>query len=391
MRRVLAGWDVLDPALSRLLRFNFAALGVATVVLMTVYALGFRHHRVVLDIWVMLLALCLMAASLPFTRRFGAAAPLLGLTCSATAFAVGATWVTPTLSPLTAMLMVVPLFVGFPYLPQVWVRVLMAYGVVGSSAIAALAEFQRRGTPGEIWQVNSTVIALSLPTVTAVMIYLVHNAYGRLREQADALRDTSTQLVQVAVATRRDIERDLHDGAQQRLLAMSVTIQRLRLEQAKGAAEEVARLVGQLAVDNRSALTELRELARGIYPPLLTERGLVAALQAAARRSPVPVVLRAERFPRQPKEREAAAYFCILEAVSNAVRHSGCSEVTISLRADRGMEFEVADDGSGFDQADVTMRGLLGLRARLTAAGGTLRISSVRGRGTVVTGRFPPA
>ena len=115
------------------------------------------------------------------------------------------------------------------------------------------------------------------------MVFLVRRAYARLQGQSAELVESRRRVVEVADAARRSLERDLHDGAQQRLLASSVTIERARKELQAGRHESAAALLDQLAADNREIVTELRELARGIYPPLLTERGLVAALQSTAR------------------------------------------------------------------------------------------------------------
>lgn len=388
MGRVLSGWDYVDPALTRLLRINFVALSASTVVLAATYVLGFRHQDVLIDLAVMVVSMGLMLASLPFTRRFGPGAPLLSLTASSTVLPIGATLATPSLTPMTTLLTLMPLFVGFPYLARRWVIVLMVWTVLASAGVAALGEYAER-SPGENWQRDAIVVAASLPSVVLVMIYLVNDAYRRLREQSDALRAASVRMVQVADATRRGIERDLHDGAQQRLLAMSVTIERARVELRRGHLDKAEMLIGEIASANREVVGELRELARGIYPPLLTERGLVPALQATARRSAVPVTLEVEDFDRPSSEVENAAYFCILEALNNAAKHAHCSMVTVRLRARPGLEYEVIDDGVGFDLQAVDPGGMAGLDARMMAAGGRLRIDTAPGQGTTVRGVFP--
>jgi signal transduction histidine kinase len=172
---------------------------------------------------------------------------------------------------------------------------------------------------------------------------------------------------------------------------MSVTIERARKELLAGRHEGATALMGQLAADNREVLLELRELARGIYPPLLVERGLVAALQSAARRSTVPVTLDVADFVRPSRQVEAAAYFCILEALTNAAKHSGAGEVLVTVRGLPHLRFSVSDDGVGFDRAAVTPGGLLGMEARIAAAGGTLRLETAPGRGTTLRGEFVPA
>ena len=390
MRRLLSGWDVLDPALSRLLRINLVLLGSAFVALSAAYASGFQRSTVEMDLAIMAVSLVLVLITLPLTPLLGPPAPLVGLTLSATNFAVGGTWVTPSLAPLTAMLMLVPLLVALPHLSRRWVYALMLVAVLGSAAVAALGEWRRSvGSVHDVWWVNATVVATSVPTVVLVVVFLVRDAYTRLQEQSDQLRASRLRIVQVADAARRSLERDLHDGVQQRLLAMSVTTERVRRAIRSGDPEEADRLVTALAADNREVLAEMRELARGIYPPLLTERGLVAAVQAASRRSVVPVTFSATDFPRPPADVETAAYFCILEGLTNAAKHSGCTGVAVELRGEPHLEFVVSDDGHGFDPDAVATSGLLGMEARVAAAGGVLTLETAPGAGTTLRGTFP--
>ncbi|MDT0187525.1 histidine kinase [Microbacterium sp. ARD31] len=389
MRRILAGWDGLDPALAWLMRINLLALATATVLLAAAYLLGFQHTAVEIDLAVMAVSLVVLLATPPLARRHGATAAILGLTLSALVFAVGGTWATPVLSPLTALLTMVPLLVAYPYLSARWVHALMVVAVLGSAGIVALGEWRRVEELDQLWWVNALVVASSLPAGVLVVVFLVRGAYTRLKEQSTQLTDSRTRIVEVADAARRSLERDLHDGAQQRLLAMSVTIERVRKELEAGRQEGATTLLGQLAADNREVLVELRELARGIYPPLLAERGLVAALQSTARRSTVPVTLDVADFERPSRQVEAAAYFCILEALTNAAKHAGASEVLVTVRGLPHLSFTVSDNGSGFDQALVEAGGLLGMEARMEAAGGRLRLETAPGRGTTVHGEFP--
>ena len=390
MSRLLAGWDSLDPSLVRLLRINLLALVVSTAIVATAYALGFRHTAVLVDIAVMLVATALMLATLPITRRFGAPAVLVGFALSAGCFAVGGTYATPNLSPLTAMLMLMPMLVAIPYVSRAWLNALLVYAVLGSAGVAALGEARRDEALNDLWWVNAIVIASALPAVVLVVTYLVRDAYQRLTERTAELEESRTRIVEVADAARRSIERDLHDGAQQRLLAMSVTIERARKELQAGRHEGASALLHQLATDNREILGELRELARGIYPPLLVERGLAIALQATSRRSVVPVTLEVSDYERQTPQVEAAAYFCILEALTNVAKHAQASKVLVSVRGLPHRTFTVSDDGRGFDRRRVVPGGLLGMEARMAAAGGTLAVASLPGRGTTLRGEFPP-
>lgn len=389
MSGILSGWDSLDPALRWLLRINLIALTTATVLLGAAYLLGFQHTAVEIDLAVMVTSIVLMLATPPLCRRHGAPAAIVGLTLSALLFAVGGTWATPNLSPLTVLLTMVPLLVGFPYLGRRWIQALSVVAVVGSAAVAALAEWRRVEAINDLWWVNAIVIAASLPAGVAVVVFLVRDAYTRLQDQSAQLVESRTRIVDVADAARRSLERDLHDGAQQRLLAMSVTIERARKELLAGRHEGAAALLGQLAADNREVVTELRELARGIYPPLLAERGLVAALQSTARRSTVPVTLDIADVERTGRQVEAAAYFCILEALTNTAKHADATEVLVTLRGRPHLQFSVSDDGRGFDRDRVAAGGLLGMEARVAAAGGRLTLETGPGRGTVLRGEFP--
>ena len=141
------------------------------------------------------------------------------------------------------------------------------------------------------------------------------------------------------------------------------------------------------------ALEELRDLARGIYPPLLSDQGLVAALEAQARKSPVPVRVEAAGLDRYPPETEAAIYFCALEALQNMAKYAGAREALVRLGWEGGsLRFEVADDGRGFDPAATGPgTGVQGMIDRVSALGGTLRVVSAPGTGTRIVGQIPLA
>jgi signal transduction histidine kinase len=149
--------------------------------------------------------------------------------------------------------------------------------------------------------------------------------------------------------------------------------------------------VSDLQKDANDALEQLRDLARGIYPPLLADQGLVAALQAQARKASVLTVVSSDGVGRYPQEMEAAVYFCVLEALTNVAKYSGAIKAEVRLAQTNGeLRLEVTDDGSGFDTVEMSYgTGLQGMADRLDAIGGTLRVASTPGEGTTIHGRIP--
>jgi signal transduction histidine kinase len=207
----------------------------------------------------------------------------------------------------------------------------------------------------------------------------------------EELRASRARIVAAADQSRRQIERNLHDGAQQHLVALAVKLGLARqLIDADPSA--VATLLEELRGDAQATLTELRELAHGIYPPLLMDRGLAEALRAAANRSILPTDVHAE-VGRFPPDIEAAVYFCCLEAMQNAGKHAGeGARLTITVDVcDDELCFEVSDDGAGFDVDSSAIRGhgFVNMVDRVGAIGGTLQVESEPGKGTRVRGRIP--
>jgi signal transduction histidine kinase len=211
-----------------------------------------------------------------------------------------------------------------------------------------------------------------------------------LRARLDDLKAAQKRIVAAQDETRRRLERNIHDGAQQQLVALAVKARLARGLTEKDPAKAAEMLV-QLEADTSGALENLRDLARGIYPPLLADQGLGPALQAQARKATVPVEVRADGLRRYAQEVEAAAYFSVLEALQNVVKHANTAGAIVTLRheADR-LTFEVVDDGVGFDpQENGLGTGLQGIADRLGALDGTLEVRSARGEGTTVSGRIP--
>jgi signal transduction histidine kinase len=204
------------------------------------------------------------------------------------------------------------------------------------------------------------------------------------------LRSSRQRLVSAADEARRGLERNLHDGAQQQLVALRISLGLAR-QVVANSPQEAAELLAQTEHRAEDALKELRELAHGIYPPLLADLGLAAALQAQARKAAIPVTVEAAGVGRYPQDTEAAVYFCLLEALQNVAKYAHASATKVTLCQDGPLlMFTVADDGRGFDPAVTPAgSGLQGITDRLAALGGTLDIASAPGHGTQVTGRVP--
>jgi signal transduction histidine kinase len=204
------------------------------------------------------------------------------------------------------------------------------------------------------------------------------------------LRASRQRLVAAQDQERRRLERDLHDGAQQQLVALAVK-QRLAEGLVRRDPDKAAQMLAGLQADTAEALENLRDLARGIYPPLLADKGLPAALEGHARKVHLPVTVEADGLGRYPQEVEAAVYFCCLEALQNIVKYAEASHVSVNLSMEAGqLNFSVIDDGKGFDPASRPQgSGLQGMADRMEALGGTLEVRSEPGTGTTVTGRIP--
>ena len=210
-----------------------------------------------------------------------------------------------------------------------------------------------------------------------------------LEATIDELRASRRRLVGAQDAERRKIERNLHDGAQQQLIALSIQLGLLAdAADDPAAVREITPLLKQAA---RAALGDLRNLARGIYPPLLAEQGLVAALQAQVGKAPLPVRIEADGIGRYPPDTESTVYFCTLEALQNIAKYAAASSAEIRLACpDHHLNFTISDDGAGFDPATARQgSGLQGMADRLAALGGTFEVRSAPGHGTTLTGQLP--
>jgi signal transduction histidine kinase len=206
----------------------------------------------------------------------------------------------------------------------------------------------------------------------------------------EELRASRQRIVAAQDQARRRLERDIHDGAQQQLVALAV---KLNLTQSlmRKSPERADEMLSQLKAETADALTNLRDLARGIYPPLLADQGLVAALESQARKSPVPVIVHADGVGRFSQDTEAAVYFCTLEALQNVAKYANASSVIVGLsERDHSLTFTVQDDGVGFDPSGTAHgTGMQGMADRMAALGGELRVTSALGNGTLIEGSVP--
>ena len=215
---------------------------------------------------------------------------------------------------------------------------------------------------------------------------------AELRDTILELRRSRARVAHVADAERRRIERDLHDGCQQRLIALRIKLA-LAEELMGGEDRPAGDLIQEIAADAESALEDLHALVHGIYPALLTDRGLADALKALARAAPIPTRVLAQGLGRYPADVEAAVYFTCAEALQNATKHGGQGATArIVLRHEtEGLAFEVRDDGRGFDPAVRRGSGLANMADRLAAVGGRVKVASAPECGVAVQGWVPGA
>lgn len=305
--------------------------------------------------------------------------------------AVLVTVVNPNFLPVMALVALVPVAFAEPYIR--WQRglaftVITAICVLLMALLARFLPILQVVQDGPRW-LETTVIVVGVPFNTFHLLVIVWNnaaalrtSEKRLAEHAAELAASRTRLTAAADEERRHIERDLHDGAQQHLVALSVLVQLARNaepDRAQPLLAEASELV-------ETAIAEIRRLAHGIYPPLLVSGGLPEALPTLAARASVPVHLDLDGLGRYPTSTEAALYYCCSEALQNAAKHGGsATSVTVTARADeQTLNLVISDTGRGFDPATIGI-GLTNMTDRLSAIGGQLAIDTAPGRGTRIT------
>lgn len=301
----------------------------------------------------------------------------------------------PFALPILIFMLLVPMQGVAPLVDRHEIRWFIAACAASITVMTALAVFFESPIQEQLplWMRNAIlIVGVGVFAVLASMVvrdtHVRHVAgIDRLVEGNAALRLSRSRLVEVADAERRRLERDLHDGAQQRLAAITIHLRLLASKQ-PDVSDDVDEIVGEMQL----AIADLRALAHGLYPPLLEQRGLNEALTSAARRSALRVVVTADRVGRHAEPIETAVYFCCLEAITNATKHAGGdATVTISLEeSDRHLNLRISDDGPGFDPTSVGGgRGLNNMIDRIAAVDADLVIDAAPGEGVQVRASIP--
>ena len=315
--------------------------------------------------------------------------------------------VIPDATPIMILNLIGPLVTGAVYLDARQMRRLISAGVVVAVALGALG-FRSEGTgiedaiPEWLFQVimvvylalHVIVMSASLSVANRVRLATLDAVFAANEALISAdsdLRESRRRVISAGDRERVRIERNIHDGAQQRLVALAVQLQ-LASQLAREGKPITPEQLDAMHAESRDAIDELRELARGIYPSVLTERGLEDALRSVARRSPNPVEITYDRTVEVSTEDAAAVYFICLEALQNAAKHAGPSataKVTLDGRDD-GLAVSIVDDGLGFDPTAIgSSRGVLNMTDRAGALGGELTLDSAPGKGTRITMVLP--
>ena len=257
-------------------------------------------------------------------------------------------------------------------------------GAAGRSRLRRIASFF-----GSFFAMRS-MISLTNFHIRFARSFLSRDPNAELQTRVETLTRTRSASVDAALAERRRIERDLHDGAQQRLVKLAMDLGMAQLQMESNPARAQA-LIAEAHEESKLALTELRNLVRGIHPAILTDRGLDAAISAVADRSRVPIDVDVLVPERLPETVESAAYFVVVEALTNIDKHSGASQARIVIGlANETLTIDVHDNGAGGAETDHG-GGLAGLRDRLAALDGVLEIASPRGGPTLVHAEIPCA
>ncbi len=305
------------------------------------------------------------------------------------------TSVAPRLLPVMVLASLVPVVFAQPYIGLqrgLAFAVITAGCVVGLAVLARFQHFAHLAVEPPRW-IENAFILIALPLHAFHLLVIAFNNAGALTvseemlaERAAEVEASRSRLITAADEERRRLERDLHDGAQQHLVALAVLLQLARTAERDNAEQLLTEASGLLD----DAIAEMRRLAHGIYPPSLVSGGLSQALSAVAAHSPMPIHLDMHDVGRYPAPVEAALYFCCSEALQNAAKHGGPgTEVTITARAEaRTLTLTIRDTGCGF-QAGASGTGLTNMTDRVSAIGGKLSVDTAPGHGTGIIAEVP--
>ncbi|MEC3917762.1 sensor histidine kinase [Nocardia sp. CDC160] len=405
--------DAIAAVTRRRLRQLIYALLIADAALIVLNVLVFYWRTtlwVLSMLGVLMLAALVLLVALRSATRGALERSVATISVMIWTGAIAASWISPLTLPLHVVAAFIPALCAMPYvrrrhLPQYFVGTLVSSFACGALAMPLVTSVSAP-------PIVKYLATLGFPAVAAPILLVVWHTAATLREMAliarrnaDALRSSQrllaeraeqltasrARLVAATDAERRRLEQDLHDGAQQQLVAVAVTLQLARhtvVDNPEGCLELISE-AGELL---QTAIAEIRRLAQGIYPPLLARDGLQGALPAAATRSTVPVRVRLDSIGRYHPDMETALYYCCLEALQNSAKHGGPgTAVTITAhQSGTVLLLTIADTGGGFDPARATDgSGLTNMRDRLSVIGGTLTIDSAPGRGTRLTATVP--
>jgi len=322
-----------------------------------------------------------------------------GHTTTAVAWSIAVFWAYPlsvvVILPATLMyaplMLLLPVLLGVPTVSRVVMRrlvvgvVAVAFATVAAGRLARMSNLEH-DLPA--WLIHLVVLQYVPLSLTIIALEVWHN-HVSVVARADELRRSRARVVHATDRARRNLERDLHDGAQQLLVGATVQLRAAHRMLTTDPAR-VASVIDSTTTALHRAIDELRNLAHGVYPAVLTDHGLVEALTTAARSCLGPITVTAEHVRRYQADVEAGVYFCCLEAIQNALKHGG-DDVLIDVQLDGrdGLAFTVSDNGPGFPKRpDSNGDGLTNMQDRIGALGGTLTIDSQPPRGTTINGHI---
>jgi signal transduction histidine kinase len=376
---------------------SFAAV---TLISLTYVVIEPSRWLLVLSVTVALSGMA-MAATLRPLNQGDLGRTVLGLALANWFVALAASSIAVFAWPLMVLAALLPTLIAAPYIAGPHIRGYVATSLVVAVLVSALGLLQDfSGFEDELPEWTTVgIVLLFTPVLAGILLVTALQHSSRLQSLLSetlagnrALAASRARVVAAADRERRRVERDLHDGAQHHLIALRLHLRRAEVR-CRVDPDAMPEVFAGLREDVAAAHDELRDLARGVYPPVLTDHGLGEALLEAAHRCPLPVdvELQATGSMRCDPTVEATVYFCCVEALQNATKHAGPASVRLGLEVDATeVRFAVVDDGVGFDPDEVPATGgLESLRDRVSAVGGSLEIAAAPWAGSTVTGRIP--